>query len=95
MPPTLIDVLQQTDGYPIDNMAHWGDTLAEMIQAGQFWPPLIAAQADAFLFSGGWQRCAGRRRRDRAISESLRCGAYQTVRLLAYYIKPEFYDNLS
>jgi len=24
-----------------------------MIQAGQFWPPLIAAQADAFLFSGG------------------------------------------
>ena len=53
MPPTLIDVLQQTKGYPIDNMAHWGDTLADMILAGQFWPPLISGQSDTFLFSAG------------------------------------------
>ena len=53
MPPTLIDLLQQDDGYAITNMAHWGDTLAEMAQAGQFWPPLVSGQADTFLFSAG------------------------------------------
>ena len=93
MPPTLIDLLQQTDGYPIDNMAHWGDTLADMILTGQFWPPLISGQSDTFLFSGGGNDVLG--------------GAGGIARFLnlfdvghtkpsdaAYYIKQEFYDNL-
>ena len=93
MPPTLIDLLQQVDGYRIDNMAHWGDTLADMILAGQFWPSLISGQSDTFLFSGGGNDVLG--------------GAGGIARFLnlfdvdhakpsdaAYYVKQEFYDNL-
>ena len=93
MPPTLVDVLQETYGYPIDNMAHWGDTLSDMILAGQFWPPLVSGQADTFLFSAGGNDVLG--------------GAGGIARFLnlfdvghthpsdaAYYIKPEFYGNL-
>lgn len=93
MPPTLIDVLQQAKGYPIDNMAHWGDTLTGMILAGQFWPPLISGQSDTFLFSAGGNDVLG--------------GSGGIARFLnlfdvghtkpsdaAYYVKQEFYDNL-
>ncbi|HTG03324.1 MAG TPA: SGNH/GDSL hydrolase family protein [Bradyrhizobium sp.] len=93
MPPTLIDVLQQTDGYPIDNMAHWGDTLAEMIQTGQFWPPLISEQADTFLFSGGGNDVLGG---EGGIARFLNLFdvGHTKPSDAAYYIKPEFYDNL-
>jgi lysophospholipase L1-like esterase len=93
MPPTLIDVLQQTYGYPIDNMAHWGDTLAEIILAGQFWPPLVSGQADTFLFSAGGNDLLGG---DGGIARFLNLFDVDHAKPsdAAYYIKPEFYSNL-
>jgi hypothetical protein len=95
MPETLIDVLQQSDGYPFDNLAHWGDTLADMILRGEFWPPLMAGDADTFLFSGGG-------------NDVLSGGAQGGIKSFLnqydvdhdkpsdapYYIRQEFYDNL-
>jgi GDSL-like Lipase/Acylhydrolase family len=93
MPPTLIDVLQQSYGYPIVNMAHWGDTLAEMILAGQFWPPLVSGQADTFLFSAGGNDLLGG---DGGIARFLNLFdvGHAKPSDAAYYIKPEFYTNL-
>jgi lysophospholipase L1-like esterase len=93
MPPTLVDLLQQTYGYPITNMAHWGDTLADMILAGQFWPPLVSGQADTFLFSGGGNDVLGG---ESGIARFLRLFDVDHTKPsdAAYYIKPEFYDNL-
>ena len=51
VPWTLINFLQQK--YSIINFAHWGDTLAEVILAGEFWPNLLSGESDVFLFSAG------------------------------------------
>jgi lysophospholipase L1-like esterase len=93
MPPTLIDVLQQTKGYPIDNMAHWGDTLADMLLAGQFWPPLISGQCDTFLFSAGGNDVLGG---GDGIARFLNLFDVDHTKPsdAAYYVKQEFYDNL-
>jgi hypothetical protein len=93
MPPTLVDILQQDYGYPIDNMAHWGDTLAQMIQAGQFWPPLIAGTADTFMFSAGGNDVLGG---DGGIARFLNLFdvGHSQPSDAAYYIKQDFYDNL-
>ena len=93
MPPTLIDVLQETYGYAIDNMVHWGDTLADMIQVGQFWPPLTSGQADTFLFSAGGNDVLGG---DGGIARFLNLFdvGHTKPSDAAYYIKPEFYQNL-
>lgn len=93
MPPTLIDLLQQDYGYAITNMAHWGDTLAEIVLAGQFWPPLVSGQADTFLFSAGGNDVLGG---DRGMARFLRLFDVDHTKPsdAAYYIKPEFYENL-
>jgi hypothetical protein len=93
MPPTLIDVLQETDGYPIDNMAHWGDTLAHMIQVGEFWPPLVSGQADTLLLSGGGDDVLGG---DGGIARFLNLFdvGHAKPSDAPYYVKQEFYDNL-
>ena len=93
MPPTLIDLLQQSYGYSINNMAHWGDTLAEMVQAGQFWPPLVSGEADTFLFSAGGNDVLGG---ELGIARFLRLFdvGHTKPSDAAYYIKAEFYDNL-
>jgi lysophospholipase L1-like esterase len=93
MPPTLIDLLNQSYGYPIDNMAHWGDTLADMIVAGQFWPPLVSGQADTFLFSGGGNDVLGG---EGGIARFLNLFDVDHAKPsdAAYYLKQEFYDNL-
>ena len=80
MPPTLVDLLQQTYGYPITNMAHWGDTLADMILAGQFWPPLVSGQADTFLFSGGGNDVLGGESGIARFLRLLRCRSHQAFR---------------
>jgi hypothetical protein len=93
MPPTLIDLLQQVDGYRIDNMAHWGDTLADMILAGQFWPSLISGQSDTFLFSAGGNDVLGG---TGGIARFLNLFDVDHAKPsdAAYYVKQEFYDNL-
>ena len=50
-PRTCIDYLQLW-GYQITNLAHWGDTLDEMLLAGEFWP-YIDGGDDLLLFSAG------------------------------------------
>lgn len=93
MPPTLIDLLQETYGYSIDNLAHWGDTLADIVLAGQFWPPLVSGQADTFLFSAGGNDVLGG---EGGIARFLRLFdvGHTKPSDAPYYIKPEFYDNL-
>jgi hypothetical protein len=93
MPPTLVDLLQETNGYPIDNMAHWGDTLGDMILTGQFWPALISGRADTFLFSAGGNDVLGG---EGGIARFLNLFdvGHTKPSDAAYYIKAEFYDNL-
>ena len=64
-----------------------------MILAGQFWPPLVSGQADTFLFSGGGNDVLGGEAGSRG---SLRLFDVDHTKPsdAAYYIKPEFYDNL-
>jgi N-acetylmuramoyl-L-alanine amidase len=93
MPPTLVDLLQETNGYPIDNMAHWGDTLGDMILTGQFWPALISGRADTFLFSGGGNDVLGG---EGGLARFLNLFDVDHTKPsdAAYYIKAEFYQNL-
>jgi hypothetical protein len=51
VPWTLVNFLQRK--YPISNLAHWGDTLADMILVGEFWPYLMSGDSDVLLFSAG------------------------------------------
>jgi hypothetical protein len=80
MPPTLVDVLQETYGYPIDNMAHWGDTLADMIPGGSVLASARHRAGGHVSVLSRWQRRTWRCRRDRAISEPLRRGPHPSVR---------------
>jgi lysophospholipase L1-like esterase len=50
-PHALITFLQAK--YSTVNIAHWGDTLDDMIMKGQFWPFLQSGDSDVLLFSGG------------------------------------------
>ena len=93
MPDTLVDVLQQSDGYPFDNLAHWGDTLADMIRRGEFWSPLVAGEADTFLFSGGGNDVLSG---EAGIASFLNLYDvdHDKPSDAPYYIMQAFYDNL-
>ena len=49
-PKTLIDILSRST--PVDNIAHWGDGLEQMIGEGEYLPYLANGDVDFFLFSG-------------------------------------------
>jgi len=51
VPPTLIDILAAT--FPINNIAHWGDTLAQIVNSAEYVPYLQTGKVECFLFSGG------------------------------------------
>ena len=57
VPPTLVDILAATR--PIDNIAHWGDTLAQMVMAGEYAPYLATGKVEHFLFSAGGNDALG------------------------------------
>jgi hypothetical protein len=87
-PKTCIDFLQAA-GYPITNLAHWGDTLEEMLVVGEFWP-YIDGGADLLLFSaGGNDILAGL-----AGYLNLFDVGHTKPADAAYYIKQAFYNNL-
>jgi hypothetical protein len=87
-PKTCIDFLQAV-GYPITNLAHWGDTLEEMLVAGEFWP-YIDGGADVLLFSaGGNDILAGL-----AGYLNLFDVGHAKPTDAPYYIKQAFYNNL-
>jgi len=52
-PRTCIDFLQLS-GYPMPNLAHWGDTLDGILLIGEFWP-FIGSGCDVLLFFRRWK----------------------------------------
>lgn len=90
-PKTCIDFLQQS-GYPATNLAHWGDTLDEILLAGQFWP-YVDGGADLLLFSAGGNDVLG----NGALASFLNLFDPDMTKPsdAPYYVKPEFYDNLN
>jgi lysophospholipase L1-like esterase len=92
-PETLIDQLQQSDGYPFDNLAHWGDTLADMILRGEFWAPLLSGEADTFLLSGGGNDVLSGQEGIASFLNQYDVD-HDKPTDAPYYIKREFYDNL-
>ena len=51
VPPTLVDILAASK--PINNIAHWGDTLAQIVNAAEYVPYLKTKKVKCFLFSAG------------------------------------------
>jgi hypothetical protein len=89
-PKTCIDFLQEA-GYPINNLAQWGDTLEKMLQDGDFWSP-IDNGADLLLFSAGGNDILG----NGALASFLNLydGGHAKPSDAPYYLKQAFYDNL-
>jgi lysophospholipase L1-like esterase len=90
VPWTLIDILKQK--YPIINLAHWGDTLADIILAGEFWPYLMSGQSDVFLFSAGGNDVLGGGKLHEFINQF--DVNHSKPADAPYYVKTEFFDNL-
>ena len=89
-PHTLVDFLQER--YSIVNLAHWGDTLAQMILAGQFWPYLTSGQSDVFLFSAGGNDILGGGELWRYLN--LFDVDHAKPSDAPYYVNRDFYTNL-
>ena len=91
VPWTLINFLQQK--YSISNFAHWGDTLKEVILAGEFWPGLLSGQSDVFLFSAGGNDILGGGELWRYLN--LFDVDHDKPSDAPYYVKQNFYVNLN
>lgn len=91
VPETLIDFLEPK--LPTVNLAHWGDTLAEMVLKGQFWSFLQTGSSDVFLFSGGGDDMLGGGELWRFLE--LFDVDHARPQDAPYYLKPEFYENLN
>jgi hypothetical protein len=91
VPWTFINFLQEK--YSIINLAWWGDTLAEVILAGQFWPYLMSGQSDVFLFSAGGNDILGGGELWRYLN--FFDVAHDKPSDAPYYVKPNFYVNLN
>jgi hypothetical protein len=66
-----------------------------MILQGEFWPPLVAGDADTFLFSGGGNDVLSGGAQDGIASFLNQYDVdHDKPSDAPYYIKPEFYDNL-
>jgi hypothetical protein len=57
VPPTLMDFLAQR--HPINNIAHWGDTMTQMIAAGEYLSFLTTGNVKFLLFSAGGNEALG------------------------------------
>jgi hypothetical protein len=89
-PKTCVDFLENA-GYPITNLAHWGDTLEEMLVKGEFWSP-IDNGADLLLFSAGGNDILGNG--GLAGFLNLFDVGHTKPSDAPYYVKQAFYDNL-
>jgi lysophospholipase L1-like esterase len=90
-PKTCIDFLQLS-GYPMPNLAHWGDTLDEILFLGEFWP-FIDAGCDLLLFSAGGNDVLG----GGQLAEFLNLFdvGHTKPSDASYYVKPNFFQNLN
>ncbi len=91
MPYTLIDFLGMK--FPIVNLAHWGDTLADIISKGEYWPYLQSGSSDVLLFSAAGNDVLGNGK----LSSILNFFDPDHARPqhASYYLKQGFYDNLN
>jgi hypothetical protein len=89
-PKTCIDFLQER-GYSIANLAHWGDTLDEMLLKGEFWPYLNGG-CDLLLFSGGGNDVLGNGELASYLNQF--DVGHTKPSDAPYYVRKEFYDNL-
>ena len=89
-PKTCIDVLQES-GYPIVNLARWGDELAAMLAEGAFWP-YVDSGYDVLLFSGGGNDVLGNG--GLASFLNLYDPHHNKPSDAPYYVRKAFYDNL-
>jgi lysophospholipase L1-like esterase len=88
----MIDVLIRDYGYPILNLARWGDTLADIVVAGEYLPHIGTGRADTLLFSAGGNDILGGGELWRFLK--LFDVDHATAADAPYYILPEFYQNL-
>lgn len=91
VPQTLVDFLQPK--FATVNLAHWGDTLSEMILKGQFWSFLQSGSSDVLLFSGGGNDVLGGGQLWRFIE--LFDVDHAKPKDAAYYLNQDFFDNLN
>jgi hypothetical protein len=91
VPRTLIDFLEAQ--LPTVNLAHWGDTLIDIISQGEFWPFLQSGSSDVFLFSAAGNDVLGGGKLSSLLN--LFDPDHTQPKQASYYLKPEFYDNLN
>ncbi|MBW7962009.1 hypothetical protein [Bradyrhizobium sp. BR 10261] len=89
-PRTCIDYLQEW-GYSITNLAHWGDTLDEMLLAGEFWP-YVDSGYELQLFSAGGNDILG----NGSLASFLNLFDVDHAKPTdaPYYVRQSFFDNL-
>lgn len=90
-PRTCIDFLQLS-GYPMPNLAHWGDTLDGILLIGEFWP-FIDSGCDVLLFSAGGNDVLGGGQLANFLN--LFDVGHAKPSDAPYYVKPNFFNNLS
>jgi hypothetical protein len=90
VPETLIDLLQGE--FPTINLAHWGDTLDDMISQRQFWSFIESGSSDVLLFSGGGNDVLGAG--ELATFLELFDVDHARPQDAPYYVKEKFYKNL-
>lgn len=91
MPETLVDALQVT--YPIVNIAHWGDTLDDMVSKGEFWSYLQQDGIKVLMLSAGGNDVLGAGELHRFLN--LFDVDHKQPSQAQYYLRPEFYANLT
>lgn len=90
VPHTSVDLLTG-GGERITNLAHWGDTLDEMLQKGDFWS-YIDGGSDILLFSGGGNDVLGGGELATMLNQYN--SDYADPKFAKYYVRDDFYDNL-
>lgn len=90
VPPTLVDVLALT--FPINNIAHWGDTLAQIVNAGEYISYLKTGKVKYFLFSAGGNDVLGNGRLAEFVSQ--RASGDNDPANAHRYITPAFEEQL-
>ena len=88
-PPTMIDDLAQA--YPIDNLAHWGDTIVDILAAQQYLRFLQSGKLKFLLFSAGGNDILGD-----TFEQSLNLydGAHSAPSDAPWYVKELFFTQL-
>jgi lysophospholipase L1-like esterase len=88
-PETMLDFAAETR--PITNLAHWGDTLNQMITLGQYLPFLRTRKTQFLLISGGGNDVLGQN-----LEQCLNLfdARFTTPEHASFYVRQLFFDQL-